>query len=84
MARYFYDPGTGTWGSANDLEIIDSELVDADEVEIDLATKSQVGAGASLEYILDTARTVALKAAQEGLHNHPAVVGLLRATESPD
>jgi hypothetical protein len=81
--RYFYDPATGSWGSADDLEIIelDDALLDADEVEEALCEASQKGAGASLEYVLDTAFIVACKAAQEGLYNDTAVVGLMKATE---
>lgn len=54
MARYFYDPSTGTWGSADDLEIIEIEDADdADEVEEALAECSQLGTGFALVNVLN-------------------------------
>ena len=58
MARYFYDPSTGTWGAADDLEIIEIEgPMDADYVEEALAEASQVGAGFALVYVLNALET---------------------------
>ena len=54
MARYFYDPSTGTWGAADDLEIIEIEdRMDADDVEAALAEASVVGAGFALVNVLN-------------------------------
>ncbi len=58
MARYFYDPSTGTWGAADDLEIIEIEdALDADDVEEALAEASVVGAGFALVNVLNALET---------------------------
>jgi hypothetical protein len=55
MNRYFYDPATASWGSADDLEIfeLDDQNMDADEIEQALCDASHVGAGLGLKYLLD-------------------------------
>ena len=55
MNRYFYDPSTASWGSADDLEIfeLDDQNMDADEIEQALCDASHAGAGLGLKYMLD-------------------------------
>lgn len=53
MPRYFYDPSTGTYGAADDLEIITVPETDADEAEQALCDASHAGAGESLAFILN-------------------------------